>query len=80
MNDMGSLGDAARVVCGGRVEAHRRVSNESYAILNVSIVPGTFATFLQAADLVGPFVLLACDVAIAITGQTLVLSHGELMN
>jgi hypothetical protein len=43
-------------------------------------VPGTFATFLQAADLAGAFVLLAGDGAIAITGQTLVLSHGELRN
>jgi hypothetical protein len=46
----------------------------------MSIVPGTFATLPQPADLAAAFVLLASDGALASTGQTLVLSHGELLN
>jgi NAD(P)-dependent dehydrogenase (short-subunit alcohol dehydrogenase family) len=36
--------------------------------------------FLQPSDLAGAFLFLASDGARAITGQTLVVSHGEVMN
>jgi 3-hydroxybutyrate dehydrogenase len=37
-------------------------------------------TFLQPADLAGAFLFLASDGARAINGQSLVVSHGEVMN
>jgi NAD(P)-dependent dehydrogenase (short-subunit alcohol dehydrogenase family) len=37
-------------------------------------------TFLQPADLAGAFLFLASDGALPITGQALVVSHGEVMN
>ena len=37
-------------------------------------------SFLQPEDLAGAFLFLASDGARAITGQSLVVSHGEVMN
>jgi len=52
----------------------------SAAMLKEILAGQVTQTFLQPEDLAGAFLFLASDGARAITGQSLVVSHGEVMN
>jgi 3-hydroxybutyrate dehydrogenase len=45
-------------------------------LLSAQVTP----TLLLPQDIVGVFLFLASDAALAITGQSLVVSHGEVMH
>jgi len=49
-------------------------------VLKETLAGQVTPTFLQPADLAGVFLFLASDGARAISGQALVVSHGEVMN
>jgi NAD(P)-dependent dehydrogenase (short-subunit alcohol dehydrogenase family) len=50
------------------------------ALIEETLAGQATPTFLQPADLAGAFLFLASDGALPITGQALVVSHGEVMN
>jgi 3-hydroxybutyrate dehydrogenase len=83
-------GIRVNAVCPGWIQtdaAHRSLEAMALAsartpaqVLEEALAGQVEPTFLQPADLAGVFLFLASDGARAITGQTLVVSCGEVMN
>jgi 3-hydroxybutyrate dehydrogenase len=88
--ELAATGTRVNAVCPGWVqteaamrslEAMAAGSGRSPAAVTVEILQGqAIPSFLQPSELAGAFLFLASDGARAITGQTLVVSHGEVMN
>jgi NAD(P)-dependent dehydrogenase (short-subunit alcohol dehydrogenase family) len=88
--ELGAAGIRVNAVCPGWIETAAAVrSLEALAISSGRSVAAVLAEtlsgqvtpqFLQPADLAGAFLFLASDGARAVNGQSLVVSHGEVMN
>ena len=88
--ELAGAGIRVNSVCPGwiRTDSARRSlevmatsSGRSSAALLKEILAGQVTQdFMQPEDLAGAFLFLASDGARAITGQSLVVSHGEVMN
>lgn len=88
--ELGAAGIRVNAVCPGWVgteaalrsldamaaSSHRSATDLMQELLAAQVTP----TLLQPQDIVGVFLFLASDAALAITGQTLVVSHGEVMH
>jgi 3-hydroxybutyrate dehydrogenase len=88
--ELAASGVRVNAVCPGWIQTDAAIrSLQSMAIASertpAALMQQTLAgqvtpTFLQPEDLAGAFLFLASDGARPITGQTLVVSHGEVMN
>lgn len=88
--ELGSAGIRVNAVCPGWIETAAAVrSLEALAASSARSVAQVLADtlsgqvtpqFLQPADVAGAFLFLASDGARAINGQSLVVSHGEVMH
>jgi 3-hydroxybutyrate dehydrogenase len=88
--ELAAAGVRVNAVCPGWVQtdaairslaamAAARARTEA-ALIEETLAGQATPTFLQPDDLAGAFLFLASDGARPITGQTLVVSHGEVMN
>jgi 3-hydroxybutyrate dehydrogenase len=88
--ELAAAGVRVNAVCPGWIQTNAAMrslqamaaaSQRPPAALMEDILAGQATpTLLQPADLAGAFLFLASDGALPITGQTLVVSHGEVMN
>jgi 3-hydroxybutyrate dehydrogenase len=88
--ELAASGVRVNAVCPGWIQTEAAIrslqamaaaSARTPAALIEEILAGQATpTFLRPDDLVGAFLFLASDGARPITGQTLVVSHGEVMN
>ena len=88
--ELAASGVRVNAVCPGWIQTDAamrsmRAMAEASARPTAALIEDTLAgqatpTFLQPADLAGAFLFLASDGALPITGQALVVSHGEVMN
>jgi 3-hydroxybutyrate dehydrogenase len=88
--ELASSGIRVNAVCPGWIQTEAAVRSlhsmaESSArtpdeVLKEILAGQVMSKFLQPADLAGAFLFLASDGARAINGQTIVVSHGEVMN
>ena len=88
--ELGSAGIRVNSVCPGWIHTAAAVRSldamgassgrTAAAVLAQTLSGQVTPTFLEPADLAGAFLFLASDGARAITGQSLVVSHGEVMN
>jgi NAD(P)-dependent dehydrogenase (short-subunit alcohol dehydrogenase family) len=88
--ELGSAGIRVNAVCPGwiQTEAALRSLNAMAAssgrdpshVMQELLADQVTPSFLQPEDIVGAFLFLASDAARAITGQALVVSHGEVMH
>jgi 3-hydroxybutyrate dehydrogenase len=88
--ELGAAGIRVNAVCPGWIRtdaalrsldamaasSHRTPADLMQELLSAQVTP----TLLQPQDIVGVFLFLASDAALAVTGQTLVVSHGEVMH
>jgi NAD(P)-dependent dehydrogenase (short-subunit alcohol dehydrogenase family) len=88
--ELAASGVRVNAVCPGWIQTDAAIRSmramaEASARPTAALIEETLAgqatpTFLQPADLAGAFLFLASDGALPITGQALVVSHGEVMN
>jgi NAD(P)-dependent dehydrogenase (short-subunit alcohol dehydrogenase family) len=88
--ELAAAGIRVNAVCPGWIqteaamrslEAMAASSGRTPAAVTAEILQGqAIASLLQPSELAGAFLFLASDGARAITGQALVVSHGEVMN
>jgi NAD(P)-dependent dehydrogenase (short-subunit alcohol dehydrogenase family) len=88
--ELAAAGVRVNAVCPGWIQTDAAIRSleamaAARACTPAALIEETLAgqatpTFLQPADLAGAFLFLASDGARPITGQTLVVSHGEVMN
>jgi NAD(P)-dependent dehydrogenase (short-subunit alcohol dehydrogenase family) len=88
--ELAASGIRVNAVCPGWVQTEAAIrslevmaqasSRTSTAVLKEILAGQVTPTFLQPSDLAGIFLFLASDGARAISGQALVVSHGEVMN
>jgi NAD(P)-dependent dehydrogenase (short-subunit alcohol dehydrogenase family) len=88
--ELGAAGIRVNAVCPGWIQTQAALRSldamaassgrTASAVMEELLADQVTPTFLQPQDLAGAFLFLASDGARAITGQTLVVSHGEVMN